>query len=113
MASASQWSYLAGVYNTIVKAILDREDKYKDDCRSDSFPCESETLAFWIASFIEDAEDLHLATKRAFAPAIRAWLDVPKVAEAFDSAAPGAKDRRQHLEAKLTEAHERHSGEKP
>jgi hypothetical protein len=96
-----------------VKAILDREDKYKDDCRSDSLQYESETLAFWIASFIEDAQDLHLATKRAFAPSIRAWLDVPKVAEAVDSAAPGGKDRCQHLEAKLTEAHERHSAEKP
>lgn len=52
---ASQWSYLAGVYNQIMAAQVRVAPPDSEGRRA---------LEFWKAGFIEDAEDLHLATKR-------------------------------------------------
>ena len=57
---ASQWTYLANVYNQIKAA----------ECRGE---CDGLKLAQWKAGFIEDAEDLHLACKPLFASVLRAW----------------------------------------
>ena len=57
---ASQWSYLAGLYNQI-KAT---------ECHKD---CNPMKLADWKAGFIVDAEELHLANKLLFAEVIKAW----------------------------------------
>jgi hypothetical protein len=67
---ASQWSYLAGLYNQI-KAT----ECYKD--------CNLLKLADWKAGFIVDAEELHLANKPLFAEVIKAWRTEPAVEAAY------------------------------
>lgn len=57
---ASQWNYLAGVYNRIKET----------DARG---PVDHERMAEWKAGFIEDAEDLHLIGKSMFTSVARAW----------------------------------------
>jgi hypothetical protein len=60
---ASQWSYLASMYNQIKAAQAKRDDG------------NTLALAQWKAGFIEDCEDLHLLRKEMFLPTARAWLD--------------------------------------
>jgi len=67
---ASQWSYLAGLYNQI-KAT---------ECQKD---CNQQKLAEWKAGFIVDAQELHLANKPLFAEVIRAWRMEPAVEAAY------------------------------
>lgn len=58
---ASQWSYLAGVYNQIMAAQVRGVPPDAEVRRA---------LESWKAGFIEDAEDLHLTTKPMFAGVI-------------------------------------------
>lgn len=67
---ASQWSYLAGLYNQI-KAT---------ECNKD---INLRKLADWKAGFIVDAEELHLANKPLFAEVIKAWRMEPAVEAAY------------------------------
>jgi len=67
---ASQWAYLAGLYNQI-KAT---------ECQKD---CNLVKLADWKAGFIVDAEELHLANKPLFAEVIKAWRMEPGVEAAY------------------------------
>jgi hypothetical protein len=90
---AAQWSYLAGLYNKLVEAEM--------GVTGAETVAQREALAYWIASFIEDAEDLHLSTKRMFAPAIRGWLDQPDVRAAYLAGTIGAQQRLQRLEVRL------------
>lgn len=65
---ASQWEYLAGVYNSIKEtqvsvALSDSENKGEAMDR----------LAEWQKAFIEDAVELHLAYKPVYAPVVRSW----------------------------------------
>jgi hypothetical protein len=76
---ASQWTYLAGVYNQIKAA----------ECRQP----DPKPIAEWKAGFIEDAEDLHLIRKQMFASIARAWMADPAVRSAFEKHAPGGSDR--------------------
>jgi hypothetical protein len=69
---ASQWSYLAGVYNQI-KAAEARRD------------CDPRKIAEWKAGFIVDAHELHLAQKPLFEEIINAWRDDPAVERAYRS----------------------------
>jgi hypothetical protein len=69
---ASQWSYLAGVYNQIKAA----------ECRK---PEDGNCLAEWKAGFIEDAEDLHLIGKSVFGSIARAWLQDMLVCTAYEA----------------------------
>jgi hypothetical protein len=77
---ASQWSYLASLYNQIKAA----------ECRKD---CDVDRLAQWKAGFIEDAQELHLARKPHFAAIIRAWANNAKVAAQFEQDAAGGRSR--------------------
>jgi hypothetical protein len=92
---ASQWSYLASVYNQI-KAAETRKD------------CNSEQLALWKAGFIEDAEELHLANKHHFASTIRAWGRERQVDAAFAENAPGGAERLAILLKKADEMYASH-----
>ena len=67
---ASQWSYLAELYNSI-KAIevSGVQDKV--------------ALAQWKAGFIEDAQALHMECKSSFLSVVIAWLEDPEVVNAF------------------------------
>ena len=70
---ASQWAYLAGLYNQIKAA----------ECRSD---CDVQHLADWKAGFIIDARELHLANKPLFRSVISEWRRNGLVEAAFQSA---------------------------
>ena len=70
---ASQWTYLAGVYNQIKAA----------EARND---CDPAKIAEWKAGFIIDAHELHLAQKPLFAEIIDAWRDDPAVELLFRGA---------------------------
>jgi hypothetical protein len=65
---ASQWTYIANVYNQI-KAT---------ECRNDSSNNQP-ALAEWKAGFIEDARALHLAYKSMFASVILSWTAKPDI----------------------------------
>jgi hypothetical protein len=74
---SSQWQYLSGLYNSI-----------KEAQTSNASYCKN-TMAEWKAGFIEDAEYLHIATKRSFAPIIHDWGKDPDVIECFSKHTPG------------------------
>ena len=77
---SSQWSYLAQLYNSIksieVQAAI-----------------ASPVIAEWKAGFIEDAFNLHLATKNNFAPIISAGCRDEKVREAFCKYTPNGHNQ--------------------
>ena len=66
---ASQWTYLAAVYNQIKAAESTKK-------------CDPLKLAEWKQGFIADAETLHLDNKALFADLIAAWRRLPEVQEA-------------------------------
>lgn len=57
----------------------------------------AERIAEWKAGFAEDAEELHLATKKIFAQVIRTWLDKAEVKDAFIRYTEGGEDRYRNL----------------
>lgn len=86
---ASQWHYLASLYNEI-KQTEARAAKDADETTR-------EKLAEWKAGFIEDAEDLHLATKPMFSSVIRVWGGDSLVQQKFESNTLGGRDRLDEL----------------
>jgi hypothetical protein len=90
---ASQWTYLANVYNQIKAS----------ECRSE---CGVEPLAEWKAGFIEDAEELHLASKPLFASIIHAWAGDRDVKLAFIASAPGGAPRFETLMHRIKSVYE-------
>jgi hypothetical protein len=93
---AAQWSYLAGLYNKLLEAEV--------GLTGAETAAQMEAFAFWKASFIEDADDLHLSTKRIFVPAIRDWLEEAAVRQAFGEGALGSERRLKALQARLATA---------
>ncbi len=77
---ASQWSYMANLYNQIKQASL-------------SAPDNKECLAEWKAGFIEDAEYLHLSHKENFVSIVHAWMEDKGVKEAYIKYTPGGEER--------------------
>ncbi len=76
----SQWTYLAGLYNSIkqVEAAVDSK---------------GDVIATWKAGYLEDAENLHLAGKHNLAPIICAWVKDQKVKSAYIKNTPGGEKR--------------------
>jgi hypothetical protein len=68
---ASQWAYLASLYNQIKSA----------ECKPAG---NQQALAEWKAAFIEDAFELHLANKHQFKSIIREWSRDEQVNAALD-----------------------------
>jgi hypothetical protein len=90
---SSQWMYLAGLYNQI-KGIEAR-----------TAGTDSQTIiAEWKAGFLEDAQELHLATKRLFVSVIKAWGEDPAVKQEFIKNTPGGEDRFNDLIGSVNEA---------
>lgn len=89
---ASQWSYLANLYNQIMCAQV--------QCGA-SGTMHREAMALWQAGFIEDAEALHLARKPMFASVILSMLGNDKVRDAYKQYTPGGNARLETLEASL------------
>ena len=70
---SSQWTYLSNLYNKIVET----------EARTCTDECSAKITAAWKADFLEDADDLHLATKRVFAPLLVAWARDPEVKKSY------------------------------
>ncbi len=66
------------------------------------------SIAEWKAGFLEDAEELHLATKPVFASVIKAWAEDKAVKEKFEQYTPGGKKRFDCLKSNVTKAWEFH-----
>lgn len=98
---ASQWGYLADVYNQVKAA-----EARLDDTASER---QLHAIVQWKAGYIEDAEDLHLATKPPIATTILHWLRDEKVREAFVTYASGNRARLCQLTPKLERAKARHA----
>ena len=101
---ASQWNYLASLYNQIMATSVQSPPEGITS---------SAALRLWQAGFIEDAEDLHLAGKPMFASVIRSMLTKQQVREHFIAHAPGGAERLAKLEqrvARALEASIRHQG---
>ena len=72
---AAQWTYLAGLYNQIMAAQV--QAPWDGDVER------QRVYSAWMAGFIEDAEELHLARKPMYASVIRSMLKRPEVARAI------------------------------
>ncbi|HGM6066464.1 TPA: hypothetical protein ACKP39_000108 [Stenotrophomonas maltophilia] len=92
---ASQWSYLANLYNQILQTAVQNPPK---DVSSE------QVYRLWQAGFIEDAEELHLAGKPMFASVIHSMLAKQETRENFIAHAPGGEPRLTKLEGKILEA---------
>ena len=90
---SSQWTYLAGVYNQIKAA----------ECKGSLDTGGKLALADWKAGFIEDAEELHLATKPMMAAIISVWAEDSETRDAFIKHVPGGKARLNGLLARIKE----------
>jgi hypothetical protein len=101
---ASQWNYLASLYNQIMQTAVQNPP---------AGVSHESALRLWQAGFIEDAEDLHLAGKPMFASVIRSMLTKPETRFFFVTHAPGGAERLAKLEkivAKALESSIRHQG---
>ena len=84
---ASQWSYLANLYNSIKEIEATNGDP--------------QILSEWKAGFIEDAENLHLAYKSSFVTIIKVWGENNLVKESYLKHAPGGTKRYKKLMANI------------
>lgn len=102
---ASQWNYLANLYNQIMASAVQHPPTSGD--------AGTAVLRMWQAGFVEDAEDLHLAGKPMFASIIHSMLTKDEVKQNFSQYAPGGAERLNRLEARIVKAMEasiRHQG---
>ena len=88
---SAQWTYLADLYNQIMAV----------QCAGSP---DVDAMTLWMAGFIEDAEDLHLATKPIFASVIASMLKDDQVRKAFIAHAPGHEARLNALAARVDAA---------
>jgi hypothetical protein len=93
---ASQWTYLAGLYNQIMAART-QVPPGKDAARDRVF-------AIWWAAFVEDAQDVHLALKPSYATVIAGLLGDQEVVRIYESATLNGSERLSSLERSLEEA---------
>ncbi len=75
---ASQWNYIAGLYNQIMATASTRTTS----------SARNEAFLFWQAAFIEDCYHLHLDRKEIFAFAIKQLLSDPAVLKTFIECTP-------------------------
>lgn len=95
---ASQWQYLASVYNQMMATAVQQPPIGHTP---------EAVLRIWQAGIIEDAEDLHLACKPMFASLVSVLLTRPAVRRQFVDHAPGGAERLIALEKKIQLALER------
>lgn len=98
---ASQWLYLAGLYNTI---------KQTEAQVIRNGPESKAALADWKAGFMEDANELHLATKSVFVSVINAWGNDEAVKKAFVKNTPDGQRRYDALMADVIAAYAEQDG---
>lgn len=90
---ASQWAYLANLYNSIKAASLASD-------------VDAERLAEWKAGFIEDAEYLHLSHKENFASVIHTWGQDEEVKKKYVLYTPGGEVRFNKLMESVSKRYE-------
>jgi hypothetical protein len=100
---AAQWSYLANMYNQIKAAEIRALASLADKKLSDDSELK-QRLAEWKAGFIEDAENLHLATKKSIAPIVWFWFEDEAVKKAYKAATPGGTERCEPLREAVKKA---------
>lgn len=88
---AAQWSYLANLYNQIMATCTTAPPGL----------IPNQTLVYWHAAFVEDAQDLHLAGKSMFSEVVRQFLQDPYVVQAFLASTNGGPNRLRDLERAL------------
>jgi hypothetical protein len=98
---ASQWAYLAALYNQIKQAEL--EMTYA----AQNVQGAKDNLAEWKAGYIEDAQVLHLHAKKNVAAIIFHWSKDPAIQKAFEDASAGGAVRWAHLQADVAAAYRR------
>jgi hypothetical protein len=99
---ASQWTYLAGEYNQIRQALATRPQPTSEN---------NHHSQMWRAGFIEDALDLHLATKPMFVPFLKTLLEGKEhqeVRDYFDDKTVDGPQRREWLQKKLIKVTQDH-----
>ena len=89
---ASQWSYLANLYNQIMST--DAQANHSDEEAT-------RVMVLWKAGLIEDAQDLHLARKSMFKSVIVGLLTNPTVVKAFCEGTGDGIQRLKRLEYRL------------
>ena len=89
---SNQMNYLSGTYNLLMQtqATIDN-------------PNDNEKIQHWKAALIEDADDLHLATKPMFSVLIYLYLNDPKVFPRFEASTVNGTQRRAKLQKRLLE----------
>src|SRR4030065_1180418 len=97
---ASQWKYLADLYN-----------KIKEMQVRDATTVKQKAMAEWKAGFLEDAQLLHLGTHRVFVSVLRAWGSEKEVERQFLKHCPRGKRRYDALMRDVEAAFVRQEGE--
>jgi hypothetical protein len=92
---ASQWSYLADLYNQIMGAQVTSPQR---DEKADH------ALAAWKAGFVEDAEAVHLHRKPVYAWAILDMLSETLVRELYVKSTAGGENRLKRVEKEVRES---------
>lgn len=92
---SAQWRYLADLYNKIKETQARNGEA-------------SIILAQWKAGFIEDADELHLATKKIFMSVIYHWLNEDDVREEFIQNTPCGSAHYLNLKARIDMAYKDH-----
>ena len=98
---ASQWTYLANLYNQIKGA----EVRMSRDWANRK---PVETLAAWKAAFLEDAEAPHLATKGSFVAVVKTWGEDPRVAQLFIQSTYRGRERFERLMTNVAQSYAHH-----
>lgn len=92
---SAQWRYLADLYNKIKET----------QARNGANPT---ILAEWKAGFIEDADELHLATKKIFMSVIHHWIDEDDVKVEFIKNTPCGRSHYENLKSRVDGAYLKH-----
>jgi hypothetical protein len=79
---ATQWNYLATLYNQLVATCVPLDKEARDS---------NDVLNAWRAAFVEDAIDLHLAGKSMFRSVVIGWMQRPLVVAIFLDSTSGLR----------------------
>jgi len=99
---SSQWTYLAGFYNQIMATQAQIAGTAPTAAQSN--PNSNEKIQIWKAAFVEDAQDLHVATKKMFSLAVWFMLEEPAVFDIFVKYTVNGPERLQELVNALKDA---------
>jgi hypothetical protein len=91
---SAQWTYLAGLYNQLMAA------EGKDPTATLTGACLERRQRWWHA-FIEDAVELHLASKTSYATVIANRLKEKRISDMFEESDKAGKTRLNRLKRRL------------